>query len=136
MENHSNMKKHFITLFDPAHLWWTISLFSLAVLLIIIANIIGIADNLPGIILLYGGIIALFFAFLHPWKKAINYAILAGVCIGIFLLGLLGVTIIDKIDKDHSLNFDGIVEGFALLIFIPGILVSIIGAIICAVRKK
>jgi len=84
---------------------------------------------------MYGGIIALFFAFLHPWKKAVNYAILAGVCIGIFLLGLLVITIFDKMDQD-IIKIDGIVEGFALLIFIPGILVSIIGAIMCAVRKK
>jgi hypothetical protein len=129
------MKKHFITLFDPAHLWWTISLFVLAVVLIIIASIIGIADNLPGIILLYGGIITLFFAFLHPWKKAMNYAILAGVCIGIFFLGLLVITILDKMGQD-IIKLDGIVEGFALLVGIPGIITSIIGAIVCAVRKK
>jgi hypothetical protein len=129
------MKKHFITLFDSAHLWWTISLFALGILLIIIANLIGIADNLPGIILFYGGIISLFFAFLHPWKKAVNYAILSGVCIGIVLLGLLVLTILNKMGQDTS-KFDGIIEGFALLICIPGILTSIIGAIICAVRKK
>jgi hypothetical protein len=130
------MKKHFISLFDPDHLWWTISLFVLAVVLIVIASLIGVADNLPGIILMYAGIIALFFAFLHPWRKAMNYIILAAVFIGIFLLGILLVTILDKFDKDLSFRFDGFVEGYALLICIPGILVSIIGAIICAIRKK
>jgi hypothetical protein len=130
------MRKHFIILFDSAHLWWTISLFVLAVLLIVIASLIGVADNLPGILLMYAGIIALFFAFLHPWRKVMNYVILAAVFIGIFFLGILVVTILDKLDKDLSFNFDGIVEGFALLVFIPGILVSIIGAIICVVRKK
>ncbi len=130
------MKKHFISLCDSAHLWWTISLFVLAVVLIIIASVIGIADNLPGIILMYGGIIALFFAFLHPLKKAMNYIILIVVCIGIFLLGLLMVTIIDKMDKSQNINVDGIVEGIALLVCIPGIFVGIIGAIICAIRKK
>lgn len=129
------MKKHFILLFDSTHLWWTISLFALAVLLIVIASIIGIADNLPGIILMYAGIISLLFAFTHPWKKAMNYVILAVVCIGIFLLGLLVVMILDKIGGDRKINLDGIVEGFALLVLIPGILTGIIGAIICAVRK-
>jgi hypothetical protein len=61
------MKKHFIILFDPAHRWWTISLFLLGVLLIIIASIIGVAYNLPGIILMYAGIIALFFTFLFTF---------------------------------------------------------------------
>jgi hypothetical protein len=130
------MKKHFISLFDSAHRWWTISLFAAAVLLIVIASLIGIADNLPGIILMYAGIIALFFAFLHPWKKTMNYVILAAVCIGIFFLGLLAITILDKLNQEASIKLDGIVEGYALLVCIPGILAGIIGAIICAVRKK
>jgi len=130
------MIKHFISLFDSAHRWWTISLFVIAVVLIVIASLLGVADNLPGIILMYAGIIALFFAFLNPWRKAMNYIILAVVFIGIFLLGILIVTVLDKIDKDLSFKLDGFVEGFALLVCIPGILVSIIGAVICAVRKK
>ena len=103
------MKKHFISLFDHAHLWWTISLFAIAVVLIVIASIIGVGDNPPGIVMFYAGLICLFFAVLHPWRNATSYAILAGVCIGIFLLGLLGVTIVDKIDKAQTMKIDGLI---------------------------
>jgi len=130
------MKKHFISLFDPTHVWWTISLFAIGVILIVIASIIGVGDNPPGIALFYGGLISLFFSVLHPWRKAINYAILAGVCIGIFMLGLFVVLIIDKFGSAQNMNIDGVVEGFAFLICAPGIAVSIIGAIICAFRRK
>lgn len=129
------MKKHFISLFDPAHRLWTISLFAVAVVLIVIASLIEVADNLPGIILEYAGIIALFFAFLHPWKKAMNYVILSVVLIGIFFLGLLLIIILNKMGH-YKLKLDGIMEAYALLICIPGIIACIIGAIICAVRKK
>ena len=72
---------------------------------------------------------------LHPWKKAAKYGILAGVCVGILLLEWLGITLFDITDKGEYIN-DSIAEGVAFFICIPGILVGIIGAIICAIRKK
>jgi len=72
---------------------------------------------------------------LHPWKRAFNYGILAGVCIGILLLEWLGITILAKMHKNEYLSED-IAMGVAFLVCVAGILVSIIGAIICAVRKK
>jgi hypothetical protein len=129
------MKKHFISLFDSAHLKWTISLFTIAVLLIIISSLVGISDNLPMIAMLLTGIILLFFAVLHPWEKAYNYGILALVCIGILLLEWIGISILAKMHLDKYLS-EGIAMGVAFLICVPGILVGIIGAIICAVRKK
>jgi hypothetical protein len=129
------MKKHFISLFDSAHLKWTISLFTIAVLLIIISSLVGISDNLPMIAMLLTGIILLFFAVLHPWEKAVNYGILVGVCVGTLLLEWLGIHILASMHLDKYLS-EGIAMGVAFLICVPGILVGIIGAIICAVRKK
>jgi hypothetical protein len=129
------MKKHFISLFDSAHLKWTISLFTIAVLLIIISSLVGISDNLPMIAMLLTGIIILFFSVLHPWGKAGNYGILAMVCIGILLLEWLGIHILASMHLDKYLR-EGIAMGVAFLICVPGILVGIIGAIICGVRKK
>jgi hypothetical protein len=129
------MKKHFISLFDSAHLKWTISLFVIAALFIIISSLVGISDNLPMIAMLLTGIILLFFAVLHPWKKAYNYGILAVGCIGILILEWLGISILAKMHLDKYLS-EGIAMGVAFLICVPGILVGIIGAIICAVRKK
>jgi biotin transporter BioY len=71
----------------------------------------------------------------HLWKKTSTYLILIGVCIGILLLVLLGITVLDKMDKAEYIN-DNIAEGIIFLICIPGIIVGIIGAIICTVRKK
>ena len=71
----------------------------------------------------------------HLWGKASTYIILIVVCIGILLLEWLGITILDKMGKGEYVN-DNIAEGIAFFICFPGILVGIIGAIICAVRKK
>lgn len=129
------MKKHFISLFDPSHLKWTISLFSIAILLIITAILGGTTDNPPMIATFLTGIIILFFAVLHPWRKAGYYGILAGVCICILLLEWLGIHILASMHLNKYLS-EGIAMGVAFLICVPGILVGVIGAIICAVRKK
>jgi|WetSurSiteA1Bulk_404760.scaffolds.fasta_scaffold00708_4 hypothetical protein len=129
------MKKHFISLFDSEHLKWTIALFVIAALLIIISSLVGISDNLPMIAMLLTGIIILFFSVLHPWEKAGNYGILSLVCIGILLLEWIGIHILASMHLDKYLS-EGIAMGVAFLICVPGILVGIIGSIICAVRKK
>lgn len=129
------MKKHFISLFNSAHLKWTISLFTIAFLLIITASLVGISDNLPGIALLYGGIIFLFFAVLHPWKNPKNYWTLLLVCLLVLMLEWLGIIILDRLHKTEYIN-EGVAMGVAFLICMPGIVVGIIGAFICVVRKK
>ena len=129
------MKKHFISLFNSAHLKRTIALFVFAALFIIISSLVGISDNLPMIAMLLTGIILLFFAVLHPWEKAVNYGILAGLCVGILILEWLGISILAKMHLDKYLS-EGIAMGVAFFICVPGILVGIIGAIICTVRKK
>lgn len=127
------MKEHFISLFDNTHKKKTIYLFVIAAMFIIISLSVGISDNLPMIAMLLTGIIFLFFAVLHPWGKAGNYGILVGVCVGILLLEFLGITILSKMHKTEYIN-EGIAMGLAFFICIPGILVGIIGAIICSLR--
>ncbi|MFZ5431330.1 MAG: hypothetical protein ACOZDD_13935 [Bacteroidota bacterium] len=129
------MKQHFLLLFDSEHLKWTIALFVLASLSIIISSVVGIGDNLPMIALCLAGLILLFFAVLHPWKKPINYWILVVVCVGILFLEWLGITILAKIDKTEYLS-EGFAMGLAFLVCVPGILTGIIGGILCTLRKK
>jgi hypothetical protein len=129
------MKKHFQLLFDPAHRWFTLSFFLAAVLLIIASQVVGISDNLPGIAMVMGGMVLLFFALLHPWRKSQNYGILAGACVGLIVLTFLVIYILAALHKDEYIS-EGVVMGFIGLICIPGILAGIIGAIIWAVRKK
>ena len=128
------MRNHFISLFDATHLRRTISLFISAAVLIIASLLLGNNETLSTIFLLTG-IISLFFAVLHPWKKARNYWILVRVCIGILLLILLGITVLDIMDKGEHIN-DNLTEGIILLVCVPGIIVGITGAIICAVNSK
>jgi hypothetical protein len=87
------------------------------------------------IAMLLTGIILLFFSVLHPWRKARNYGILAGICIGILLLEGLSIYILASMHLDKYLS-EGIAMGVAFFICVPGILVGITGAIICSVRKK
>lgn len=129
------MKKHFISLFDTAHIKRTIFFFAIAVLLIIASQLVGITDNLPGIAMLLSGVILLFFAVLHPWRKWGNYAILIAICVGILVLEWLGIHILAKLNKTEYIS-EAIGMIVAFLICLPGILVGIIGAIICAVRKE
>jgi len=68
-------------------------------------------------------------------KKTNTYLFLIGICVGILLLEWLGITILDKMGRGEYVN-DNIAEGVAFFICFPGILIGIIGAIVCAVRKK
>ena len=70
----------------------------------------------------------------HLWQKTSTYLILIGVCVAILLLEVLVITILDKMGKGETIN-DTIAESVAFFICVPGIIVGIIGAIICAVRK-
>jgi hypothetical protein len=71
----------------------------------------------------------------YLWKNTNTYLILIGICIGILLLEWLGITVLDKMGKGEYVN-DNIAEGILLIICIPGIIVGIIGAIICSFRKN
>ena len=129
------MKKHVLSLFDPAHRWYTISFIIAAILLIFASQAVGITDNLPGIAMLLAGMVFIFFALIHSWRESRNYGILAGVCAGLILLTFLVIHILSALHLDKYIS-EGIVMGFIGLICIPGILSGIIGAIIWAIRKR
>ena len=129
------MKNHLILLFAAERFRKTIILFVVAALFIIISSLVGISDNLPMIAMLLAGIILLFFAVLHPWKKASNYWFLILVSFVILVLEGLAIFILAKMHLDRYIS-EGIVMGVTFIICLPGILVGIIGGIICAVRKK
>ena len=129
------MKKHVLSLFDPSHRWWTISFFLVSALLIIVSQIMGTTDNLPGIAMLLSGMICIFFALLHPWRKSKNYAILAGVLFGLILLTFLAIFILSSVDKTEYIS-EAIVMGFIGLICIPGIVAGITGILFWSNREK
>jgi len=133
------MKTHFISLFDSAHRWWTISFFLASIVLIIASMLMGINDNLPGFGMLFVGMIFLFFAIVHPWRDVVNYVILIGVCLGIILLIIVGIGFLKdigkNIDKTEHIG-EAIIMGLFFFICLPGIVVGIIGAIISPFRKN
>lgn len=67
-----------------------IMLVLLGAALITVALIIGIDDNLPGILLCYAGITSITFAFIHHWKKPKNYVtLLVASIIGFVVFAIL-----------------------------------------------
>jgi hypothetical protein len=129
------MKKHFISLLEPAHRRLTISFFAIALILIVSSMLVGIADNLPGIAMLLVGMILLFFSILHPWRKVENYAILIGICFGIIAVIFLGIYILSLLHKTQYIS-EGVVMTIIFLLCVPGILTGIFGAIFWSLRKK
>jgi Na+-transporting NADH:ubiquinone oxidoreductase subunit NqrB len=129
------MKKHLQLLFDQAHRWLTISFFLASVLQIVASQIMGTTDNIPALLVLLSGMICLFFALLHPWKKSNNYGILAGVSFGLILLTFLFIYILMLLKKTEYIS-EGVVMIFTGLICLPGIIAGIIGAMYWGSRKK
>lgn len=71
----------------------------------------------------------------HLLGKASTYLILIAVCIGIILFEIVIIFLFDKMNKGVLIN-DKIAGGILFFLCIPGIIVGIIGAVICAVRKN
>lgn len=69
------------------------------------------------------------------WEKTSTYLILIAVCVGIILTEIVAITLLDRMNKGEIIN-DNIAEGILFFLCIPGILIGLIGAVICAVRKK
>ena len=131
----NNLKNHLVSLFDSSHIKMTIILVISGLLLITGSQITGTTDNLPGLIMLFTGVILLFFSVLHPWREIKNYAILAGLCVGIIVLVFLAIYILAALHMDKYIS-EGVVMITILLICLPGIVVSIIGILVCAGMKK
>jgi hypothetical protein len=128
------MKRHFISLFDPVHRWWTMSFFIASIILIVTSILVSI-DNTPGFAILFVGMIILFFAIVHPWRDVSNYVILISVCIGIILLLIVVIGFIKDTGNDiGKTEYFGetIIMGLFFFICLPGIVVGIIGSIICS----
>jgi len=138
------MKKQFLRLFDRTNRWWTVSYIVAGVLLIIASDIVTISDNPPGIALLYCGVIFLFLAFVHPWRKASSFGTLAGICAGIIALTFVILSIaapyMTPKDPASTPGGSGYLEAFVMILILficaPGILVGIIGAVYYSIKKK
>jgi hypothetical protein len=129
------MRSHLLSLFDRGHRIWTISLLLAAVILITGSQIVGTTDNLPGLTMLFAGVILLFFSVLHPWRNAKNYGILAAICGGLIILGFLAIILLSALHLQRFIS-EGIAMVTLFLFCLPGIIVGIIGSFLCSLRKE
>jgi hypothetical protein len=129
------MKKHFLSLFNEANRLTTTSFLATTALLIFASQLVGTTDNLPGIALLLGGMIFLFFSVLHPWRKVEYYAILIGASVGVIALVMIGIQTLVWLKKTEYIS-EGVVMTIIFLFCVPGILTGIIGTLVSAFRKK
>jgi hypothetical protein len=121
------MKTHFLALFNIENRKKTLAYLLSSIVLIIASLIVGISDNLPGIVMLGAGIICFYYSFVHIWKKSRNFVLLIYVSIGIVLLQILIMNIFGWVHKTQYLS-EGLLMGIFFLICIPLLLVGVFGA--------
>ncbi len=122
----------------------TLSLLALGIILVIVAFIVGIADNLPGISLLMFGIGSIVFAFVHTWKEPKNFLILLLVSVIGFIGSVLFHNIFDafaEMNKESMIIYN-ILNIFSVIFFFLGViifpvtaLVGVVGTIMLYIKK-
>jgi len=133
------MKNFFKIPFDDDNRKTTLILMAISVVLILIALIIGIDDNPPGVLSIYVGFIFLMLAFIHYWRESKKFLILLVSSIfGAIIFGVLH-NLFDGLQKmagdvivlSQILVFLSVTSFLiALLVCPPGILIGIVGSIV------
>jgi len=126
------MKNYIISLFDEAHLWWTILYIVTAVLLLILSRVIG---NAASLFLLFPGLILLFYTFIHPFRKLESFVKFSVTCGGILILNWIIYYLMNWFGYTKYIN-DEVVMAITLFIGFPGLSAGLIGGIILAIKKK
>jgi len=120
-------------------------LIMIGLFLFIGANIVGISDNLPGILLLFASVASILFALVYHWKTIRNYSILLiASTIGFPIMALLHNLFYAFAEAIRDLAFLKVifhvieVASFLIAIIIcpVGILTGIIGIITLTIKKR
>ncbi|KPL26533.1 MAG: hypothetical protein AMS23_01370 [Bacteroides sp. SM1_62] len=100
--------------------------------LITVAAIMGVSDNLPGILLCYAGIVSLIFAFIHHWRKSKGYVILLVSSI----IGFIVFAILHNVLEAMGVEIIGAVF-FLIALFVcpPAFFIGLVGTLITGSRK-
>ena len=104
----------------------------LGCVLISLALIIGIDDNLPGILLCYSGIASVVYAFVHHWRKIKGFVILMVVSLAGFIVFAVLHNVLE------GLGFEVVGTGcFLIAIFICPVtlLIGLAGSIVIGIRQ-
>lgn len=129
----------------PSNRKRTFILFGICVVLAVAATVVGVADNLPGILLAFASVGAFVVAFVHPWRAPKHFLWL----IGAFGLGFIVSAVLHNLlygaaqkvgasGVAHNLLSGAGVAFFliAVLVCPPGLLVGVVGAIATSMRKR
>ena len=108
------------------------------------AGVVGISDNLPGIILTFGAAVVLVLTFVHPWRTAKQFRRLLYAS----LIGFVVFTILHNVFEALSGKlaggaFQSVLQGIdvasfliAILICPPALAIGIIGTIVMSIRDS
>ena len=114
-------------------------------ILIVVALIVGISDNPPGVWLVYLGLIFLCFSLVHHWREAGRFGTLLAVAVISFpvlvLIHNIFDTLNDKIGNVPVVN--QLFGGLAAISFIGGVLIApavvmvgVIGGLFYLIKKQ
>ena len=124
----------------------TLILLAICVLLAIAAVVVGIDDNLPGILLAFLAATAFVLAFVHPWRTARKFMFLfLGSLLGFIIFIILNI-ISDSIAQDPATSValknliqSPIINALNLIIAMicpAGIIVGVVGSIAMSIRSR
>ena len=117
----------------------TLVLVTLCCVSLIVAFLIGISDNLPGLVLCYVAVTALILAFVHTWRQVKRFLILLGASLIGFPLFVilhnlfygLGQMAADIIVLGPLLEFlHAVFFLVAIMVCPPGILIGAVGSVV------
>ena len=117
----------------------TLVLVALCCVSLIVAFLIGISDNLPGLLLCYIAVTALILAFVHTWRRVKRFLILLGASLIGFPLFVilhnlfygLGQVAADVIVLGTLLEFLHVVFFLvAIMVCPPGVLIGAVGSVV------
>ena len=110
----------------------TLSLLSLGIILVIVAFVVGIEDNLLGILLLMFGFGSIVFAFVHSWKTPKKFLILLLVSVIGFIGSVLFHNIFDVFAdmNKETMIIHNILNSFSIVFFFLGVIIFPIVALI------
>jgi len=129
----------------PSNRTRTFVWFAVCCVLSAAAAVVGISDNLPGILLAFGAAIALVLAFVHPWRSAKKFQhLLLGSVIALVVTGVLHNVFHGAADMAEGIVvLKGLLQGLgvaafliAILICPPAILVGLVGSVLMSIRNR
>jgi len=122
--------------------WTTLLLFATGGCALVAALLVGVADNLPGLVLCYVAVTAFLLALVHTWRSAKRYLILLVASLLGFPLAVILHNLFYAL-SEVAAEFVGLVQvlgllevGFflvAVLVCPPGALIGAVGAVVTAI---